>query len=50
MNQTYDKTCKQICIRSHDHHMFLQQITKKSLSAFDDKRKYINNIQSIRWK
>ena len=48
-NQTYDKTCKQFCIRSHDHDMYLQQITKKSLSPFDDKRKYINNIQSTPW-
>ena len=49
MNQTYNKTCEQFCIRSHDHNMYLQQITKKSLSPFDDKRKYINNIQSIAW-
>ena len=49
MNQTYNKTCTQFCIRNHDHNMFLQQITKKSLSPFDDKRKYINNIQSIPW-
>ena len=49
MNQTYNKTCKQFCIRSHDHNMFLQQKTKKSLSVFDDKRKDINNIQSILW-
>ena len=48
-NETYNKTCKQFCIRSHDHYMFLRQITKKSLSPFDDKRKYINNIQSIPW-
>ena len=50
MNQTYDITCKQFCIRSHDHNMFLQQITKKLLSPFDDKRKYINKIQSIPWE
>ena len=49
MNQKYNNTCKQFCIRSHDHNMFLQQITKKSLSPFDDKRKYINNIQSTPW-
>ena len=49
MNQTYDKTCEQFCIRSHDHNMYLQKITKKSLSPFDDKRKYINNIQSVPW-
>ena len=50
LNQAYNNTCKQFCIRSHDHEMFLQQITKKSLSPFDDKRKYINNIQSIPWE
>ena len=49
MNQPHNKTCKQFCIRNHDHAMYLQQITKKSLSPFDDKRKYINNIQSIPW-
>ena len=49
MNQSYNKTSEQFCIRSHDHNMYLQQITKKSLSPFDDKRKYINNIQSIPW-
>ena len=49
MNKTYNKTCKQFCIRSHDHNMFLQQITKKSLSVFDDKRNYINNNKNIPW-
>ena len=29
--------------------MYLQKITKNSLSAFDEKRKYINNIESIPW-
>ena len=48
-NETYDKTCKQFCIRNHDHDMYLQQITKKSLNPFDDKRKYINNIESTPW-
>ena len=48
-NQTYDKTCKQFCIRNHDHGKYLQQITKKSLSPFDDKREYINEIESKPW-
>ena len=48
-NKTYDKTCKQYCIRFHDHNMFIQKITKKSLSPFDDKREYINNIESRPW-
>ena len=50
MNQTYNQTCKHFCIRNHDHNMYLQQITKKSLSPFDDIRKYINNIQSMPWE
>ena len=48
-NQNYNVTCTQFCIRNHDHSMYLQQITKKSLSPFDDKRKYINNIVSTPW-
>ena len=27
----------------------MQKVTKNSLSAFDEKRKYINNIESIPW-
>ena len=27
-NETYEKECKQYCIRSHDHEMHLQQKTK----------------------
>ena len=49
MNLEYDKICTQHCIRSHDHEMFLQKLTKKSLNPFDDKRKYINEIQSMPW-
>ena len=29
--------------------MFMQKVTKNSLSSFDEKRKYINNIESIPW-
>ena len=27
--------------------MYMQKVTKNSLSAFDEKRKYINNIENI---
>ena len=27
----------------------MQKVTKNSLSAFDEKRKYINNIESVPW-
>ena len=30
--------------------MFLQKVTKNSLSAFDEKRCYLNNIESIPWE
>ena len=33
-NETYDRECKQYCIRSHDHEMYLQQITKKIIESF----------------
>ena len=48
-NEKNNRVCKQFCMRSHDHDMYLQQITKKSLSPFDDKREYISNIESRPW-
>ena len=37
-------------IRSINHEMHLQEVKKKStLSIFDDKRCYINNIESKPW-
>ena len=48
-NETYNRESKQYCNRSHDHEMYLQQITKKSLSPFDDKREYINKTESRPW-
>ena len=45
-NEAYDKHCEQFCIRSHDHEMYLQQKTKKSLSPSDDKRECINETKS----
>ena len=45
-NLTYNIECKLFCITSHDHAMYLKQITNKSLSAFNDKREYIDEILS----
>ena len=45
-NEPYNRTCKQFCIRSHNHNMHLQQITEKTLSPFDYKREYINETES----
>ena len=46
-NQIYEKECTQHLILSIIHDMFVQKVTKKSLSPFDDKREFINNIESI---
>ena len=45
----YQRECENFVIRSIDHNMFLQKVTKNSLSAFDEKRCYLNNIESIPW-
>ena len=36
-------------IRSINHEMVLQEVKKSTLSIFDDKRCYINNIESKPW-
>ena len=45
----YQKECNNYIIRSIDHEMFQQEVKKSTLSIFDDKRCYINNIESIPW-
>ena len=36
-------------LRSNNHEMVLQKVKNSTLSIFDDKRCYINNIESIPW-
>ena len=45
----YKKECENYIIKSMNHEMYLQKVTKNSLSAFDEKRCYLNNIESIPW-
>ena len=45
----YQKKCDNFKIKSKNYDMFHQKVTKNSLSAFDEKRCYLNNIQSIPW-
>ena len=45
----YKKECENYIIKSMNHDMFLQKVTKNCLSAFDEKRLYINNIVNIPW-
>ena len=45
----YRRECDNYIIRSLNHEMYLQLVQKSTLSLFDDKRCYINNIESIPW-
>ena len=42
--------CNTYILRSINHEMHLQVLKKSALSIFDDKRCYINNIESKSWK
>ena len=45
----YQQECNNYIIRSINHEMYLQEVKKSILSVFDDKRCYINNIESEPW-
>ena len=45
----YQKECNNYIIRSINHEMVLQEVKKSTLSIFDDKRCYKNNIESKPW-
>ena len=47
--EEYQQDCDNYIIRSINHEMVLQKVKKTTLSIFDDKRCYINNIESIPW-
>ena len=47
--ENYQQECDNYIIRSINHEMVLQKIKKSTLSIFDDKRCYINNIESEPW-
>ena len=44
--EDYQQECDNYIIRSINHEMFLQKVKTSTLSIFDDKRCYINNIES----
>ena len=48
--EDYQQECDNYLIRSINHEMVLQKVKKLTLSIFDDKRCYINNIKSIPWE
>ena len=45
----YQREYNNYIIRSINHEMIRQEVKKSTLSLFDDKRCYINNIKSIPW-
>ena len=47
--EEYQRECDNYIIRSINHDMVLQKVKKSTLSIFDDKRCYINNIESKPW-
>ena len=46
----YQKECENYLSRSVNHEMYMQKIIKNCLSAFDEKRCYLNNIESTPWE
>ena len=47
--EEYQRECNNYIIKSINHGMHLQEVKKSTLCIFDDKRCYINNIESIPW-
>ena len=47
--EDYQQECDNYIIKSINHEMVLQKVKKSTLSNFDDKRCYINNIESKPW-
>ena len=49
IGREYQQECDNYILRSNNHEMVLQKVKKSTLSIFDDKRCYINNIESKPW-
>ena len=47
--EEYQRECNNYIVRSINHEMVFQEVKKSTLSIFDDKRCYINNIESKPW-
>ena len=47
--EEYQRECKNYITRSIIHEMVVQEVKKSTLSIFDDKRCYINNVESTPW-
>ena len=47
--EKYQEECKNYILKSINHEMHLQEMKKSTLSIFDDKRFYLNKIESVPW-
>ena len=47
--EEYQQECDNYIIGSINHEMILQKIKKATISIFDDKRCYINDIENKPW-
>ena len=47
--EEYQRECNNYIIKSIQHEMVLQEVKKITLFIFDDKRCYINIVESIPW-
>ena len=47
IERKYQKECDKYVIRSINHDMNFQEVCKSTLSAFDEKRRYSNEIECI---
>ena len=47
--EEYQRECNNYINKSINHEMVLQEVKKSTLSIFDDKRCYINNMESKPW-
>ena len=45
-----ENECVNYILKSINHDMYMQGVKKTTLSIFDDKRNYLDNITSIPWK
>ena len=44
-----ENECSNYILKSNSHEMYMQEIIKTTLSIFDEKRNYLDNIKSIPW-
>ena len=47
--EKFENECVNYILKSNKHDMYMQGIKKTTLSIFDDKRNYLDNITSIPW-